>query len=483
MGWTDALGIRAFTGQPAVVRTKSKRAPARWRYWPAAKAAPEPETIKGGVMGIGDALAAVLRLSEAGAVGSPGAALRAYEASSAIAIPVNIIAEAFGSAKIVLENLDTGDIEKRHDILNLLRNPHPSMPGALFLEFIAKMFLITGEAPIVAGGPFVRPPVFLRPLNPQDCSPMQDSEFGWAESWEVSGPALRGVYRTELRDQGAVWRNGPMRELRVIRSFSTRDASMFRGQSKLVPASKDVRQQIEGADYNIALLSNGGRPSLFISLKNRVSAEVFEEIKKGIRDRFEGSANAGRIAITNGGELDVKEAKSSNRDMEFGESLSRTAQTIAKVYKVPVVLLNMDAATFSNMETATLALWDDAILPMSNYLLGDLSAWLFPRFKLDPDQWRLTVDIEQIGALRARRQKELAERAKSGLESINEIRASMPGREDVEGGDEILVGAGLQPLSVVSASLDAMLQPTDGAPDMTDEEPDDDEAPPARGKG
>jgi HK97 family phage portal protein len=464
MSILDRLALPTILPAPSGERAAVKATPRRWAYWrdgPEAKldeaAAVE---VKSGVMGISDALAAVLGLSEPGQVGSPGAALRAYEQSSAVAIPINLIAEHVGAARIVLENLDTGDVERKAPILDLLRRPHPNMPGPLFMEFVAKMYLIAGEVPIVAGGLPGRPPAFLRPLSPADCSPTQDHEFGWARSWMVTGPALRGVYAAPPESMGSTWQHEDgMRELRVVRAFSTKDASMFRGQSRLASASKDVRQQIEGANFNVSLLQNGGRPSLFIQLKNRVAADVFEEIKAGIRESFEGARNAGKIAITNGGELAIQEAKASVRDMEFSESQTRTAQTIAKIYKVPVVLLNMDAATFSNMETATLALWDDAIIPTANYLLAELGDWLFPRFKIDPREWRLTLDIEQVAALRKRRLSELRERATSGLESINEIRRSMPGREEVEGGDEILVSAAQQPLSMVAAELEALNEP------------------------
>lgn len=478
MGWVDALGIRTIpvvTGQNkrAVDKVLPRRVGAR-RYWKADVAADEPEDelaaffdTKAGVMGISDALAAVLSLSESGSYQSPGPAIRAYEQSSAVSIPINLIAEHAGATRLVLTNLDSGDVERRSPVLDLLRRPHPSTQGSLFIEFLMKMFLITGEAPIVAIGNSRFEPIGLRALNPQDISPIPDEEYGWARSWHVEGPTLRGDYTSDPKDQGSVWRSGPLRELRVIRSFSTRDASMLRGQSKLVSASMDVRQQIEGAKFNIAILTNGGRPSLIVSTKNHLGPQQFDEFKRRLKEDFEGAKNAGKFMVTNGGELDVKEAKASVREMEYSEGQSRTAQTIAKVYKVPIVLLNMDAATFSNMETATLALWDDAILPTANYVLGDLSDWLLPKFGMDPSEWRIALDESQINALRARRYKEWKDRASSGLEAPNEIRKEMPGLEPKEGGDEILVSSALSPMSLVGAEVDDLLEP----PEPTDDDP------------
>lgn len=457
MGWRDVIGVRAILPAPEAAEadagSHSKLAEL-----------PEGWASKASVIGISDALAAVLGLSEPGSLATPGAALRAYEQSAAVAAPVNLIAESFASTPVVLANQDTGDIERKHPILDLLRRPHPSIPGALFWEYVAKMFLVCGEAPIVSiGNRRFGEPSALRPLNPVDLSPVQDPDYGWPKAWHVAGPTLRGTYVAGKANDGATWENGPARTLRVVRAFSTKDTALMRGQSKLYAAASDIRQQIEGARFNVALMRNGARPSLLVSTKAALGRDAFEEFARRLREGFEGTANAGKLMIAQGGEVDVKNFNANVRDMEFAESQTRTAQTIAKVLKVPVVLLNMDAATFSNMETATLALWDDAILPMANYLLGDIGDWLFPAYDLDPAEWRLTVDVTRVGALQARALKVLRDRATSGLESINEIRESMPGRDPKEGGDEILVSSALSPLSVVAAEVDALLAPPDSA--------------------
>ncbi len=446
MGWRERIGIRAYT--PAAAEAKVEPS--------------EDRVEKSTVLGISDALAAILGLSDPTVIATPQAALAAYEQSGAVAAPVNLIAESFAAQPVVLQNRDSGDVERQHPILDLLRRPHPAMAGSLFWEFAAKMFLICGEAPIVAvGNARFGPPTYLRPLSPADLSPTQDPEFGWASSWNVTGPTLRGQYVSPKDGNGAIWQNGPYRTLRVVRAFSTKDSSMLRGQSKLYSAASDIRQQIEGGKFNIAIMKNGARPSLLVSTKQTMGREAFDEFNRRLREGFEGTSRAGKMMVAQGGELDVKDFNTSVRDLEYAESQTRTAQAIAKVLKVPVVLLNMDAATFSNMETATLALWDDAILPMASYLLGDVGEWLFPAFDLDPAEWALTVDTTRVGALAARTLKTLRDRATSGLESINEIRKSMPGLDPVDGGDEILVSSALQPLSVVAAEVDAMLNPPD----------------------
>lgn len=473
MGWRDVIGIRAILpARESGSATDSKLAEL-----------PDGWNGKAAVLGISDALAAVLGLAEVGGLSTPGSALYAYEQSAAVAAPVNLIAESFAATPIVLANQDTGDVERKHPILDLLRRPHPSIPGALFWEYVAKMFIVTGEAPIVAiGNRRFGGPASLRPLNPKDISPVQDESTGWAREWHVYGPTLRGTYSANRANDGSTWENGPLRTLRVIRAFSTKDTSLLRGQSKLYAAAADIRQQIEGSRFNIALMKNGARPSLLVSTKTTLGREQFEEFARRLREGFEGVDKVGKMMIAQGGEVDVQDFNANVRDMEFSESQTRTAQTIAKVLKVPVVLLNMDAATFSNMETATLALWDDAILPMAGYLLGDIGDWLFPAYDLDPSEWRLTVDVARVGALQARALKVLRDRATSGLETINEIREAMPGRDPVEGGDEILVSAVLQPLSVVSAEVDDLLSPPD-----VDANPDpalptrDDPTPPAPG--
>ena len=402
-------------------------------------------------LGLNDALASVLAISEPGVAHTAHQAMRMYRRTSAVSIPVNMIAEPFSELACILENMETGEQERSAPILDLLRRPHESFSRQLFFEALGKYYLIAGEAGVVGLGTPGRPPVGLVPMNPANFDTTQDSTTGMPALYRVEGATLNGIYKPQ--NQGGIRRfmNSNLRELKVFRNFSTRDNSILRGQSPLVSAARDVRQQIQGDDYNISLLEKGGRTTLMFQFTNSLDPETFQERKAEIMSQFTGPQQAGKPIVTHGGQLDVKDASGTPRDMEFSDLRKSTAERIMATYKVPLVLASTDGATFSNMDAAVLMLWNDAVIPLANRIFGELGEWLLPRFDMDPSIWRLTGDFDKVDTLKTNRVAQLQARVDLGLETINELRDGIPGREDVEGGDELLVSGALSTLEQLTA--------------------------------
>jgi len=375
---------------------------------------------------------------------SPGAALRFYDQSTAVSIPVNIIAESFASIVPILE-VD-GEIITSHSVIELLKSPSPFFDKSLFFETIAKHYLITGENEIVALGNVDRPPIELQPISPANVSPVEGNG-GLAQSFTVSGTTLTGQYNLELKKGRARYLGGKLRELKQTRNFSTRDNSLLRGTSPLKAAADEVTQDILGNRHNVSILEQGGRVSLIFHFKQNFNGDDFEEIKQRVRAQYSGAQNAGKIGVTSGDNLDIKEIGTSNKDMDFMELKKMARQAVALQYKLPIVLITTDAATFNNYSTAKLALYDDAVLPLADRLFGSLSEFLLPRYGLDPATARITYDKSKITALQSRTLDEVSKRKTIGVESWNELRELM-GRGSFIGGDEILAPANLIPLGI-----------------------------------
>lgn len=445
MAIRDWIGVKSYAREtPTAVRMPSGNSGAAY---------PAVEK-KSFALGLNDALASVLAISEPGVAHTAHQSMRMYRRTTAVSVPVNMIAEPFSELHPVIENMDTGEVRRTGDVLDLLRRPHEGFSRQLFMEAIGKYYLIAGETGIVALGSPSRPPVGLVPVNPANFDVTQDPETGMPGHYRVSGATLNGVYKPDIRSGTKRFMNEDLRELKVIRNFSTRDNSILRGQSPLVSASRDVRQQIQGDDYNISLLEKGGRTTLMFQFTNSLDPETFEERKQEILRQFTGPQQAGKPIITHGGQLDVKDASGSPRDMEFTDLRKSTADRIWMTYKVPLVLNSTDAATFSNMNSAALMLWNDAIIPLANRIFGELGEWLLPAYGLDPAIFRITGDYDKVDALKTNRVAQLQARADLGLETIDELREGIPGREPVEGGDQLLVSGALTPLSQLAAELE-----------------------------
>lgn len=412
-----------------------------WNPFKSEETKSAPQT-KGAILGTTPELGSFLIFGY-GEGETPSSALSLYEQSSAASIPINKIVDAFTGIEPVLQN-EKGELTYEHELIELLNQPSPYFDGALFMQTIATNYLVTDECPIVALGGTSRPPLELQPMSPKNVSPVEG--FGGVpSSFNISGNTLAGSYKPERKGKSVHYFDGALRELRQIRGFSTRNNALLRGQSRLVNAAKEVRQNILGGEHNVSLLKNGGRVSLVFHYGDDSEVLDFEELKERARDQFGGAENAGKIVVSTGGKLQIEEMGKTNKDMDFAKLQRMAADVVALQYNVPLPLMSNDSSTFNNFKEANLALYDWAVLPLFDKLFSALGAWLLPRYGLDPRKNRLTFDPLSIPALRARILEELEKRSKIGIESDNELRASIA-LEPYEHGDIMYKAANLVPV-------------------------------------
>jgi len=236
-----------------------------------------------------------------------------------------------------------------------------------------------------------------------------------------------------------------LRELVQIRNYSTRNNSLLRGQSPLLAASKEVRQHILGGTHNVSILEKGGRVSLIFHFDMDMDDEDFEAAKGRVREQYGGAGSAGEIGVTAGGELSIKEVGINNRDMDFAVLQKMAVKAVALQYHIPLPLVSDERQTLNNYREGKLALFDDAVIPLSKRIFGGLSQMLLPRWGLDPKRATITFDPEQISALVSRRNDEIKKRKSIDVESDNEIRGLL-GRESYEGGNVIYKSASMIPV-------------------------------------
>lgn len=404
----------------------------------------EPKRERKAVLGTSEALGAFLTFGS-GSAESASSALRLYETSTAVSVPINIVADAFSVVQPVL--MIGQEMVTEHPVLDLLHNPSPWFTQELFLETIAKNYLITGDSPVVALGNVSRPPLEIQPLSPKTMSPVRETASDAASSWSVSGNTLAGVYRPPrgFNSPDIRYLDGNLRELKVIRDFSTRDNSMLRGQSLLLSAAKQARQDILGTEHNVQLLERGGRVSLIFHFDEDMDDDDYEATRDRVVAQYGGATRAGQIGVSSGGKLDIKEVGTRPKDMDYGTMQATARQACALVYRVPLPLITNERQTLNNYREGKLALYDDAVIPLSRRLFGPLGALLLPRYEVDPAEARLALNPDDVTALVQRRNEELLKRKQIGIETDNELRALI-GREAYEGGNVVYKPATLVPV-------------------------------------
>jgi len=369
-------------------------------------------------------------------------ALSLYDKSTAVSIPVNMIAEALASIEPVLKKKDI--IITEHPVLDLLKMPSPFFNQTLFLETVAKHYLITANAYVVALGNISRPPLELQPISPANANEVE-GDGGFVNHFIISGNSLTGTYLIDKGIRKARYLKSNLSELKQIRGFSIKNNSLLKGRSLLVSASAEVRQHILGNTHNVSMLERGGRVSLVFHFEEDMGMDDYEEAKEKVRSQYGGASKAGEIGVTSGGKLKIEELGVNNKDMDFANLQSMSKQAVALQYKVPLPLVTNESSTFNNLGNSWLALFDNAVLPTADRIFDGLTNLLMPRYGEDPAEVKITYDIDSITALAVRRNEELKLKRELNLESLNELRASI-GREPVEGGDQVLAPANMIPI-------------------------------------
>jgi len=369
---------------------------------------------------------------------TPKGCLDLYEQSLAVMMPVRKIADKLAELEPVIIK-DKAKITE-HPILDFLRKPSEDHTRYLFLKQLAIYYLVTGEFFIIYLGNNESAPKQAYPMSPEFVS-YQNSD-GFLTAFDVNGDLLPGCYKRD----GEVYidyQNG-LRTLSQHRDFSTRDNSMFRGQSVLVAASNYARQQTLGISHNLSVLEKGGRMSLIFHFENDMDEDEFTAVRQKVNDQYAGVANAGAIGVTAGGKLDVKNLSMTNNDMDWSKGMQIAQEAVALAYNYPLQLLTVDASTFNNLATGIEMLYDDAVTPLSKVIFQGIQRDIGDKFGLGPGEY-LTYDEDKIPSLKRRTLDEVTKVKDLGIESDNELRNRI-GREDYAGGDLIYKPSTLVPV-------------------------------------
>lgn len=339
---------------------------------------------------------------------------------------VRTIATACASAKWLLYGR-RGQEFTEHKLLDLLARPNPAQSGAALFESVVGFFLISGNSYLEAAGPERGPPHEIYALRP-DRMKVLPGPTGLPAGYEYSVLGKKHVFAADaLTGASAILH---------LKTFNPLDD--WYGLSPIEAAAYSIDQHNAAGVWNQALLQNSARPSGALVFSPRegpasLSESQFERLKSEIDEHYSGARAAGRPLLLEGG-LDWKEMSLSPKDMDFLNAKLQSARDVAAAFGVPPMLVGVPGdATYANYREARLALWEETILPLLDFLADQLNNWLSPRFG---EHLRLAYDSDAISALSPRREEVWARVAGAGFLTVNEKRAAV-GYAPVEGGDEL----------------------------------------------
>ncbi len=342
---------------------------------------------------------------------------------------INIIAQSAASVPWSLYDARNKKLE-RHPLLALLHRPNPFYAGAEFFENVYAYKLISGNAFIQAIVNEHTPPKELHLLRPDRMSIIPDN-YG-----NVGGY----VYKLGNTEKFFPFNNltGKSQVLH-IKNFHPLDD--FMGLSSVEAAAFSIDQHNQAAAWNKSLLENAARPSGALIVKNNgayegnLSDDQYSRLKEQMEDVFTGSKNSGRPMLIEGG-LEWQEMSLTPKDMDFIEAKNSAARDIALALGVPPQLLGIPGDnTYSNMQEARLALWEETIIPLLDHLIDSLNNWLIPMFGED---LQLQYNINEISGLSSRREKIWTRIENASFLSVNEKR-QMVGLSPIKNGDELIM--------------------------------------------
>ncbi len=361
-----------------------------------------------------------------------------YSKNAVVFIAVSKIATACAGINWVLYSKSKGRKQKRTEILDsplltLLDKPNPDMARSQFIENVIGYLKISGNTYIEANtGLSGKVPLELWPVRP-DIVKVVPNNRGFVGAYEINYRGNKRVFEVD-----------PIKFTSKIMHLKTfNPLNNWYGLSPLEAALLSLDQNSAGQRWNLALLQNAAAPSGVLQMKvsdinprGALTKEQYDRIKDEFDQNFQGSKNAGRPLILEGG-LSWQQISLSPKDMDFLQNKSTTATDIFAVYGVPGELVGLGQKTFANYKEARLSFYEDTVMPTMDNLRDKFNQWLTPAFG---ENLELDYDKDDIEALVEKREAKYTSLSTATFLNENEKREAA-GYETIEGFDIFKVGS------------------------------------------
>lgn len=336
---------------------------------------------------------------------------------------VNIIAQAVSHVPWVVYKKKNNHLVKldNHPIYNLLQKPNPYKGGAEFFNEVVINKLLHGNSYILAKGN--NEPSELYSLNSKN---MQIST--------KAGQIINYKYKSDNKEY--IYPINPNNfQSQVLHIKNYNPSNLLYGLPTIKAAGLAIELHNNASKWNSSLLKNGARPTGALILKdnNYLTEEQFTRLQQELNDKFVGNSNAGRPLLLEGG-LDWREMGINPKDMDYIQTKNSAAREIALAFGVPPQLLGINGDnTYSNMQEARIALWEETLLPLLDKITCSLTNWLG---KWYGDDIVIDIDQEKISALTEKRQNMWQKISSASFMTINEKR-SLVGLAPINEGDSL----------------------------------------------
>jgi HK97 family phage portal protein len=345
-----------------------------------------------------------------------------------------------------------------HELISLLQRPNPLQSGVEYFSSLYSYLLISGNSYLLRDTEGFTPPRELYLLRP-DRIEIKANESIIPESYNyVIDGVTRNVYRVDpTTGQG---------QIKQIKLWSPLDD--FYGLSPIMASAYNIDQHNLAGMHNVALLKNGCTPSGMLKfeptdetgMSTQLTDDQRARLLEDLEFRFQGTHNSGRPMLLEGN-FSYQQLGLNPKDMDFLELLNLSAREIALCFGVPAQLIGIpDSQTYSNMETAKLALYEETVIPLLSRVESDLNEYLSPLYDGDI---RIQYDLDSIPAMAEKRKQvyeNVVQGVNAGILTRNEARDRL-GLEEVTGGDDLYIPSNLFPIGETETSPEDSAKPVE----------------------
>ena len=223
-----------------------------------------------------------------------------------------------------------------------------------------------------------------------------------------------------------------------------------RGVSPLQACAISVDQHNMAGAWNVSLLEKGAMPTLVIRTDLNMTEEQKEEFYNQFYQKNSGFKNAGKIPIIND-KAEIDQLGYSPADMDWLSGYEVAMRNICLTLGVPVDLM-FGQSTYENLKTANEQLAENTTIPLMRHFIGEFNERIVPLFD---ENIYIDLKLDSMPALMQKRDSLRDSLENNTFMTINEKREAL-GLEALDGGDELLVGAGMIPISDLTAPLEAV---------------------------
>lgn len=338
---------------------------------------------------------------------------------------INKIAEAVASVGWEVWKGDTQLSESPW--LDLIAQPNPMQSGSAFMQAMIGYYLISGNAYnekiMISGVP--KEMYTLRP----DRMTIVAGAHGYPKGY---------VYK--VNNQSATFDVDDNLQSDILHMKAFNPLDDWYGLSPIEAGAYAVDQNSESMKHMQALLQNGATPSGALVFddgnKGTMTDEQFNRLKAQTEEQYQGSKNAGRPMLLEGG-LTWQQMGLSPTDVGILSIKDSSARDISLAFGVPPQMLGIQGdSTYSNYKEARLAFWEDTVIPLVERVAEDWTQWLGEDF----GGLTLKPNLDQVPAIVDKRMTLWSMANESADLTINEKRA-LKGYEETDGGDALFVDA------------------------------------------